>query len=88
MAKQRVVRKALVEDRVQDVDLIDAFAGKDSLAIKVLVGVGDGAGIDVEAGLPGVDGRQARTRGRVDTDADTRLQDAVTLGHDAQAWDR
>ena len=57
--EKSVAREAAVEYLVEDVDFVDALAGKDALAEKILIDVGDGAGVDVESGFAGVEGREA-----------------------------
>src|SRR6202012_1728977 len=59
VAEQRIAWKAPVEHRIKRCDLIDAFAGKDTFAVKILIGVGNCARVDIETGLPGVDGSQS-----------------------------
>ena len=82
--EEGVARESAVEDLVEDRDLVDAFAGEDALAEEVLVDVGDGARVDIEAGLAGVEGGEARARGGGDADTDAGLQDAVAEGDDAE----
>src|ERR1700761_3746019 len=82
--EEGVSGKAAVEDFVEYADLVDALAGEDAFAEEVLVDVGDGGGVDVEAGFAGVEGRETGARGGGDADADARLQDAVALGDDAE----
>ena len=65
VAQQGIAREALVQHRVQRGNFVDAFAGEDAFAVEILVGVGDGAAVDVEAGLAGVDGCQPRARRRL-----------------------
>ena len=83
--EESVAREAAVEYLVKDGDFVDAFAGEDAFAEEVLIDVGDGAGVDVEAGFAGVEGRKAGARCGGDADADAWLEDAVSLGDDARA---
>ncbi len=83
VAEEGVAGEALFEHSVEGGDFVDAFAGEAALGVEVLVDVGDGAGVDIEAGLAGVDIGHARLRGGMDADADAGLQDAVALGDDA-----
>ena len=78
VAEQGVAGEAAVEDAMDGVDLVDAFAGEAAFAVEILIGVGDGAGVDVESGFSGVDGGEAGAGGALDADADAGLQDAVT----------
>ncbi len=59
VGEQGVAGEAAVEDFVEGVDLEDAFACEDALAEEVLIDVGDGAGVDIVAGLAGVKGGEA-----------------------------
>ena len=54
-------------------------------AEEVLVGVGDGGGVGIDAGVAGVEAGEERAGGAGHGDADARLQDAVALGHAARA---
>ncbi len=83
VGEQGVFGEAAVEDLIEDADLVDAFACEDAFAEEILVDVGDGAGVDVEAGLAGVEGCEAGARGGGDADADAWLEDAVAGGDDA-----
>ncbi|MEI9981161.1 MAG: hypothetical protein WDN23_19565 [Edaphobacter sp.] len=82
--EERVTGEAAVEDLLEDADLVDAFAGEDALAEEVLIDVGDGAGVDVEAGLAGVERGKAGAGCGGDADADARLEDPVSGGDDAE----
>jgi hypothetical protein len=81
--EQGVAWEAAVEHRVEGRDFVDALAGEDALAVEVLVDVGDGACVDIEACFAGEEGGQARARGGLHADADPRLQDAVAMRDDA-----
>ena len=69
---------------MQDADFVDALAGEDALSEEILIDVGDGACVDVEAGFTGVEGGETGACRRGDADAYAGLQDAVSLRHDAQ----
>ena len=88
VAQQGIARKAAVEHGVKRCNFIDSLAGKNALAKEILVGIGDGARINIESALAGVDGGQPRARGGLDGDADARLQNAVASGDNAQLRDR
>ena len=83
--EERVVGDAPVERRREGVDVVEPLAGEAALAEEVLVGVRDGGGVRVDAGVPGEDAREARARGARGRDADARLQDPVALGDAAAA---
>ena len=55
VAEQGISRKAAIQHAVNGVDFVDAFAGEDAFAVEILVNVRDGAGVDIKAGLSGVD---------------------------------
>ena len=55
MTKKSVLRKTAIQNLMDDIDFINAFAGKNPFAVKILVDVGNCASIDVEAGLARVD---------------------------------
>ena len=81
--EEGVAGEAALEDLMENADLVDAFACEDALAEEVLIDVGDGAGIDVEASFAGVERGKSRARCRSDADTDAWLQDAVPSGDDA-----
>ena len=58
--QESVSREAAIQHFVQDADFIDAFAGEDAFAEEILVDVGDGTRVDIEAGFAGVEGGEAR----------------------------
>ena len=45
----------MLEHLAQRLHFVNAFAGENAFAIEVLVDVRDRAGIDIEAGLTGID---------------------------------
>ena len=65
-------------------DFIDALAGEDAFAVEILVGIGDGARVDVEPALAGVHSGEPRAGCRIDADADARLEYPVSLDNDSQ----
>ena len=69
---------------MQDAYFVDTFSCEDAFAEEVLIDVGDGTRVDIEASLAGVERSKARARCRGDADAYARLQNAVALGDDAQ----
>src|SRR5580658_4287241 len=69
---------------MQSRDLVDALSCKNPFTIEILIGVGDGAGVNVEASLSGKEGGQARTRCRADAHSNPRLQNAIALSNNAQ----
>ena len=52
VAEQRVVRNPAVERRLEGVDVVDALAGIGALAEQVLIDVGDGGGVRIDAAGP------------------------------------
>ena len=59
VAEQRVAWKSPIKYRVQRLHFIDPFSREDTLSKKILIGIGDGAGVKIEAALAGVDRRQS-----------------------------
>ena len=88
VAEQRIAREAMLQHPAQGFDFVNALAGEDAFALQVLVNVGGGARVDVEAGLAGVDVGQPRLRRALHADADARLQNAVAGDDDVVARDR
>src|SRR5690348_16054142 len=83
VAEERVAGEALLEHGVERVNLVDALSGEAAFGVKVLVDVRDGAGVNIDSGLAGVERGEARLQGRVDADADAGLEDSVSGGDDA-----
>ncbi len=84
VAEQRVFREAPLQHGAQGIHFVDALAGEYALAEKILVDIGNGARINIETGLSGIQRCQAAARSGLHADADSRLQDAVPL-HDHAA---
>ena len=53
--QKRVLRHRLGERRVERVDVVQALAGEDALAVEVLIGVGHRRRVRVDTGMPGVE---------------------------------
>ena len=62
-------------------DVVHPLAGEAPLAVEVLVDVGDGRGVGIDAGLARLDGGEERAIRAGERDADPRLEDAVAA-HD------
>src|SRR5271170_4846142 len=62
VGQEGISRKASVQHLVQDADLVDALAGKDAFSKEVLIDIRDCTRVDIEAGLAGVKGCEARAR--------------------------
>ena len=75
--QQRVLRHASVERRGERVDVVQSLAGEDALVEEILVDVGDGGRVRIDAGVAGVRAREERSRRARHRHADARLQDAV-----------
>ena len=58
--QQGIARETPVEHSMERRDLVDALAGKNTLAVKILVHVGNGPRVNVETRLPRVDGGEPR----------------------------
>ena len=88
MREQRVLRHASLERGGEGIDVVQPLAGEDALVEEILVDVGDGGGVRIDAGVAGVGAREQRPRRARHRDADARLQDAVPVGHALQAAGR
>ncbi len=82
VAQQRTVGRATGERRLEGVDVVDTLAGIGPFAEEVLVHVGNGGGIRIEAGRTRNDSLKERAlapRGKRRRDA--RLQHRIALDH-------
>ncbi len=77
--EQRVLRHRIFERRGERVDVVQALAGEDAFAEQVLIGVGDGGRVRIDASVAGVEAREQRSRRAHVGHADPRLQDAVAF---------
>ena len=75
--QQRVLGEAAVRRALEGLDVVDALSGEAALAVEVLVHVGDGGRIGVDARVSGMDGREDRPVRARQRHADARLQDPV-----------
>ena len=82
--EQRVLRHAPFERRRKGIDVVESFAREYAFAEEILVDVGHGGRVGIDAGVAGVGAREERARRARHRHADARLQDAVALG-DASA---
>ena len=82
MAEQGIAREAPVQHAVHRVHFIDTLAGEDAFAVKILVHVGNGARVDIEASLARIEAGQPGTRRALHAHAHARLQNAVAGDHD------
>ena len=88
VAEQRVLGDASVERALEGVDVVDALAGIGAFAEQVLVDVGDGRRIGIDAAGAGEDALIERSvpAGREGWD-DARLQDGIAVDH-TPSWRR
>ncbi|KAF5056936.1 hypothetical protein DSECCO2_362080 [anaerobic digester metagenome] len=84
VAQNSVVGKAAVESLPEDVHVVDALADERTFAEQVLIHIGDGAGVGVDADLAGAHQRIPRTVRAGQADRHPRLQDSVA-GRDTAA---
>ena len=82
MAQQRISREASVQNTDHRVDFVDSLPGKRSLAIKILIHIGDRPRIRVEPGFSCKDGGQPRLGRALHTDVDARLHDPISRYHE------
>jgi len=71
--------KTLAEDLAENIDVVDSLAGKNAFTEQILVHVGNRASVNIQSGLAGINISESRAVGGVHADADTRLQNAITL---------
>jgi hypothetical protein len=81
VGEQRVVGHAVAQRRHERVDVVEPLAGEDALGEQILVRVGHGGRIRIDAGVAGIEAREQRTRRTRERDADARLEDAVAVDH-------
>src|SRR3954447_1086754 len=77
MAEQRIAREAFLQNLTKRIDIVNPFAGKDALAIKILVNIGNRPRVDIKPSLAGINACQPGACRGVDTDADARLHNPV-----------
>src|SRR5690606_5109330 len=58
--EQGILREPAVCRGLERIDVVDAFAGVAALAVQVLVDVGYGCRVRIDARMPGIDRREAR----------------------------
>src|SRR5579862_7049639 len=63
------------------IDFINSFSSEAALAIQILIGVGNRASVNIETSFSRIDRRQARSRRALYADADSRLQDAISVDY-------
>ena len=77
VADERVLRDATFDAAHERVHVVDAFADVDPGTEEVLIDLGAGVGVDVEADVPGEDAREQRLAGARRRGLDARLDDRV-----------
>ena len=82
--QQRVLRHAVVERGHEGVHVVEALAGEDPFGEQVLVGVGDGRGVGIDAGMARVQAGEQRPGRAGECHAHAGLQDAVAVGDPAE----
>ena len=83
VAQQMIFRDASGQGAVEGVHIVDAFAHVDALTEEILVDVGDGQRVKIDARVAGKDAAEGRTRRRHRADLGARLQDSVAGGERA-----
>ena len=74
-------------DRLPEyVHVVDSLAHERAFFEDVLIDVGYGVCIGIDAGLAGEESGESGAAGTGDADADARLEDAVSLGHAAELF--
>src|ERR1700676_1470523 len=83
VTQQSVSWEPAIQHAVERFHLVDSFSYEDALAIKILIDVGSGTGINVETGLPRINTGQPGSRRTLNANTDAGLQDAVACDDDA-----
>ena len=81
MTEYPVFRESSCERSLERIDVVDPLADERTLAEQVLVNIGDGARIRVDAGLASEQPRIALAVRARKAHCNARLQDAIALGH-------
>jgi len=81
MAQDAVLGHAVAKSAFEDIDVVDALADERAFAEQVLVDIGDGSRIGVDAGLATMQPCVAAAVSAGQTQGNARLQDAVALDH-------
>ena len=82
--QQRILGHTAVEGRDEGVHVVETLAGVDAFVEEILVHVGDGGGVRVDARVAGVGAGKQRSRRAGHRHAHPRLQDAVALRYAAE----
>ena len=82
MTKQRILWEPVFQDPMHSVDFVDSFSRKNTLAVEVLIYVRNGACIDVEARLPGINISHSRSGCALHAYPYARLEYSVTGNDD------
>jgi hypothetical protein len=85
VAEDAVLGQPAGQRALERVDVVDALADERAFAEQVLVDVGNGTRVRIDAGLAAVQACVARAVGARQAQADARLQDAVALDDDVLA---
>ena len=78
-----VFRQASADGFAQGVDVVDPLADERAFLKNILIDVGDGARVGIDARLAGEEAGEPRAAGAGHADADARLKNAVALGDPA-----
>ena len=81
VAEDAVLRQAIAQHVFEGVDVVDPLADERAFAEQVLVDVGHGAGVGVDAEITAEQACVARAVGAGQAQSDARLQDAVAADH-------
>ena len=82
MTEQGIPRKTVAKNARHRVHFVNPFSREGTFPEKILIHIGDGAGVGVKTGLTGEDGCQSRARCALHTDVHARLQNAISGNHD------
>ena len=79
VAEQRVFGNAVSQRHLEGVNIVETFARVAAFTEEVLINVGDGGRVRINARVAGEDTRKQRARGARQRDADARLQNRVAF---------
>src|ERR1043166_5260521 len=84
VGEQSVFRNPVPQCRGERVNVVESLARVDALAEKILINIGNGSRVWIDAGVPRVNAREERTLGAREGHADARLKNAVTFRHPSE----
>jgi len=84
MAEQGVLRRAAVQAALEGIDVVDALAHIDAAAEQILIDVGDGIGVQVQADIAREDAAEVRVVGAGRDNLGAGLEQPIPAAHPAR----